>query len=102
MGRGHSLSRKLVEAGCPSSAPLEAYRGTMLCLTIRSIGEAAELETDVVRFSRAQRRRTAPPMSLTALSSVAAQPEPRNRNREATGVASLKMILRRHGLRAKV
>jgi hypothetical protein len=39
------LARKLIEAGYPPGARLEAYRGSTLCLTVRSIGEAATLQT---------------------------------------------------------
>jgi hypothetical protein len=38
------LCRKLIEAGYDPAIRLEAFRGEMLCLTARSIGEAAELE----------------------------------------------------------
>jgi hypothetical protein len=38
------LCRKLIEAGYDPTIRLEAFRGEMLCLTARSIGEAAELE----------------------------------------------------------
>jgi hypothetical protein len=37
------LCRKLVAAGHDPAEPAEAYRGSTLCLHIRSIGEAAEL-----------------------------------------------------------
>jgi hypothetical protein len=37
------LCRALVEAGYDPTTPLEAYRGDMLCLRVRSIGEAADL-----------------------------------------------------------
>jgi hypothetical protein len=39
-----ALCRKLIEAGHDPAARLECYRGTTLCLTVRSIGEAAALE----------------------------------------------------------
>ena len=46
-GRGLSpvlaLCRKLVEAGFDPGLPLHAYRGDILCLTVRSIGEGARL-----------------------------------------------------------
>jgi hypothetical protein len=38
-----SLCRALIEAGHDPAAPLEAYRGTTLCLRVRSIGEGAAL-----------------------------------------------------------
>jgi hypothetical protein len=45
--RGHApalgLCRALIEAGHDPNTPLEAYRGTTLCLRVRSIGEGARL-----------------------------------------------------------
>jgi hypothetical protein len=38
-----SLCRALIEAGHDPAAALEAYRGTTLCLRVRSIGEGAAL-----------------------------------------------------------
>jgi hypothetical protein len=38
-----SLCRALIEAGHDPAIPLEAYRGAMLCLRVRSIGEGAAL-----------------------------------------------------------
>jgi hypothetical protein len=38
------LCRKLIDAGHEPSQPAEVYRGTTLCLHIRSIGEAAKLD----------------------------------------------------------
>lgn len=35
--------RRLLQAGFPSSTPLQAYRGDTLCLRVGSIGEAAQL-----------------------------------------------------------
>ena len=37
------LCRSLIVAGYDPATPLVAYRGLMLCLTVRSIGEAAGL-----------------------------------------------------------
>jgi hypothetical protein len=37
------LCRALVERGVDPTTPLEAYRGKVLCLRVRSIGEAASL-----------------------------------------------------------
>jgi hypothetical protein len=37
------MCRKLIEAGYPTTSPLHAYRGDVLCLKIRSIGEGAKL-----------------------------------------------------------
>jgi hypothetical protein len=39
-----ALCRALIEAGHDPATPLEAYRGDVLCLRVRSIGEAAALE----------------------------------------------------------
>jgi hypothetical protein len=38
-----ALCRRLIEAGHNPILPLEAYRGTTLCLRVRSIGERAKL-----------------------------------------------------------
>ncbi len=38
-----ALCRELVERGHDPATPLEAYRGTMLCLKVRSLGEGARL-----------------------------------------------------------
>jgi hypothetical protein len=47
-----ALCRRLIEAGYPSSADLEAYRNETLALRVRSIGEATRLEIDgKVRFT---------------------------------------------------
>ena len=37
------LCRKLVEAGQDPDRPLEAFRGDVMCIRVRSIGEAAKL-----------------------------------------------------------
>lgn len=39
-----ALCRELVEAGFDPVRPLHAYRGDVLCLKVRSIGEGAKLE----------------------------------------------------------
>jgi hypothetical protein len=63
-----ALCRKLIQAGCPSSADLECYRGETLALHVRSIGEAAKLQVDGAgRFIRASGRRLAPPVSLSSI-----------------------------------
>lgn len=55
-----ALCRELVAAGYDPTIPLEAYRGSTLCLHVRSIGEAAELEVDGAgRFVRTARHRIA-------------------------------------------
>ena len=38
-----ALCRRLVAAGYDPALPLEAWRGPVLCLRVRSIGEAAQL-----------------------------------------------------------
>jgi hypothetical protein len=40
------LCRKLIDAGHNPATPLEAWRGDILCLCIRSIGEAARLQVN--------------------------------------------------------
>jgi len=60
-----ALCRKLVDAGHDPATPLEAYRGDMLCLRVRSIGQAARMQVNGnVRlvFAGAPKRRTAPPV----------------------------------------
>jgi hypothetical protein len=39
-----AMCRKLIEAGYDPTRPLHAYRGSTLCLKVRSIGEGARLE----------------------------------------------------------
>ena len=67
-----ALCRKLVEAGHDPATPMQVYRGDTLCLTVRSIGEAAELEVVGGRFTRVQKRCLGSPVSLTAPSTLAA------------------------------
>ena len=59
-----ALCRKLVALGHDPSTPLDAWRGDVLCLRIRSIGEAAGLEVSPhsVGFVRQPDRRRASPM----------------------------------------
>jgi hypothetical protein len=47
-----ALCRALVEAGHDPATPLEAYRGSTLCLRVRSIGEGAKLTVDESRGCR--------------------------------------------------
>jgi hypothetical protein len=50
-----AICRKLIQAGHDPDRPLCAYRGGVLCLTVRSIGEAAALTVDEhngVRFAK--------------------------------------------------
>ena len=51
-----ALCRALIESGHDSATPLDAYRGETLCLRVRSIGEAANIEVNE------RKRQTAPPM----------------------------------------
>jgi hypothetical protein len=62
-----ALCRELVATKVDPDRPMHAYRGDMLCLVVRSIGEAAQFDinskgTGFVRSRLAVR--TAPPMSL--------------------------------------
>jgi hypothetical protein len=41
-----ALCRALIEAGHDPDTPLEAYRGDLLCLRVRSIGEGARLTVE--------------------------------------------------------
>jgi hypothetical protein len=63
-----ALCRKLVAAGHDSATPLDAYRGEVLCLQVRSIGEAAGLEinADGTGFRRRRATDTAPPIGKSA------------------------------------
>jgi hypothetical protein len=67
-----ALCRRLIEAGHDPATPLEVWRGSTLCLRIRRIGEAAQLEPSPrgVGFVRggppvAQTARILPPTSGT-------------------------------------
>jgi hypothetical protein len=60
-----ALCRALIEAGHDPATPLEAYRGETLCLSVRSIGEAANIEVNGntrFTFVGERNRQTAPPM----------------------------------------
>jgi|SRR5262249_7021695 len=63
-----ALCRLLVEAGHDPVMPLEAWRGSTLCLRIRRIGEAAQLEPSPrgVGFVRHSDVRGRPPVAKTA------------------------------------
>jgi hypothetical protein len=63
-----SLCRKLLEAGHDAATPLEAWRGGTLCLRVRSIGEAAGLETSSkgTGFIRTPAVRIGPPVAQNA------------------------------------
>jgi hypothetical protein len=41
-----SLCRELIKAGEDSNQPLHAYRGDVLCLRVRSVGEGAQLTVE--------------------------------------------------------
>lgn len=68
-----SLCRKLLDAGCASSTPLQAYRGDTLCLTVRSIGEAAGLQvkTGGTGFEQLSERRLAPSSDFPEMPALA-------------------------------
>jgi hypothetical protein len=59
-----ALCRLLVEAGHDPATPLEAWRGTTLCLRVRSLGEGAALRigTHGVGFERLPECTAASPM----------------------------------------
>jgi hypothetical protein len=63
-----ALCRALIEAGHDPATPLEAYRGTTLCLRVRSIGEGARLRVAAhgVGFERDPECTAAPPAAQTA------------------------------------
>jgi hypothetical protein len=63
------LCRLLVDAGHDPDLPLEAWRNGVLCLHVRSIGEAAGLRVNNkgTAFVRASAVPTAPPIDLNAL-----------------------------------
>jgi hypothetical protein len=52
-----ALCRALVTAGQDSNRPLHAYRGHVLCLCVRSIGEGARLTVEDDRHGRPRLRR---------------------------------------------
>src|SRR5262249_7771635 len=59
-----SLCANLVEDGCGAHEALEAWRGPILCLSVRSIGEAAGLKIggDGAGFRPMPEPDSAPPM----------------------------------------
>jgi hypothetical protein len=63
-----ALCRLLIEAGHHPATPLEVWRGSTLCLRIRRIGEAAQLEPSPrgVGFTRHTGVRGRPPIAQTA------------------------------------
>ena len=62
------LCRLLVDAGHDPGLPLEAWRNGVLCLRVRSIGEAAglELNGDGTGFRPIRKPDAAPPIDLNA------------------------------------
>jgi hypothetical protein len=52
-----ALCRALVTAGQDPNRPLHAYRGDVLCLYVRSIGEGARLTIEDDRYGRPRLRR---------------------------------------------
>lgn len=62
-----ALCRELLAAGYDPARPLHAYRGDVLALKVRSIGEGARLRVAAhgVGFERAQDCTAAPPMRQT-------------------------------------
>jgi hypothetical protein len=52
-----TLCRALVTAGQDPNRPLHAYRGDVLCLCVRSIGEGARLTVEDDRHGRPRLRR---------------------------------------------
>jgi hypothetical protein len=63
-----TLCRQLIEAGHDPATPLEAWRGDVLCLRIRSIGEGVALRigTHGVGFERLPECTAASPMRKNA------------------------------------
>jgi len=56
------LCRRLLAAGLHPDLPVEVYRGSVLCLRIRSVGEGARLQVRDNRFGEPVfRRKTASP-----------------------------------------
>jgi hypothetical protein len=60
-----AMCRALVAAGHDSATPLEGYRGPILCMRVRSIGEGAALEVDAhgTGFRRRRDGGAAPPVA---------------------------------------
>jgi hypothetical protein len=56
-GRAAALCRALVAAGQDPNRPLHAYRGDVLCLRLRSIGEGARLTVEDDQHGRPRLRR---------------------------------------------
>jgi len=74
-----NLARKLVVAGHAPTSPLEAWRGSTLCLSVRSIGEAAGLRVKAAVhgppiFTPTQGMAEAPPARQNVPVPLAAEP----------------------------
>jgi len=61
-----AICRKLVEAGYDPATPLHAYRGDVLCLKVRTIGEGVNLEIGEAGFHRRHDWCAAPPVPRAA------------------------------------
>ena len=61
-----ALCRQLIDTGIDPATALHAYRGDMLCLIVRSIGQGARLEVNSAGtdFTRYREVRAASPMRL--------------------------------------
>jgi hypothetical protein len=59
-----ALCRHLIEQGYPPGARLECFRGSVLCLRVRSLAEGAALEVSAhgIGFIAARERRAGPPV----------------------------------------
>jgi hypothetical protein len=67
-----AMCRELVAANYDPARPLEAYRGDMLCLKVRSIGEGAKYTVkDSSAGTPSLRRHQEPVLSITRASPVA-------------------------------
>jgi hypothetical protein len=79
MRRRWNCAARLVGAGHDPTTPLHAYRGDVLCLIVRSIGEAAvlELNGDGTGFRRRRKPDAAPPIApdVFEVSEVRAHPK---------------------------
>jgi hypothetical protein len=81
------LCRELVAAGENPTRPLHAYRGQVLCLQIRSIGEGANLEINAGGTGFRRRRQPDAASPIAAKASGASQPRPRTKQAPETPVA---------------
>lgn len=70
------MCRALVAAGHHPATPLQAWRGPMLCLAIKTIGEAADFEVNAhgTDFIRHRERRPASPVRQTGVPASAVPP----------------------------